>query len=99
MNPAKSFDYRKLFDLSGRIALVVGGGSGIGQAGAEGMAAQGAHVIVADIVPEDAKGVAQRISYAGGRVKTQKMDAFVISIGDAMVHAVTLELLPLFQLI
>ena len=40
MNPAKSFDYRKLFDLSGRVALVIGGGSGIGQAGAEGMAAQ-----------------------------------------------------------
>jgi len=48
MNPAKSFDYRKLFDLSGRVALVVGGGSGIGQAGAEGMAAQGAHVVSVD---------------------------------------------------
>src|ERR1700682_3026493 len=67
MNPAKSFDYRKLFDLSGRVALVVGGGSGIGQAGAWGMAAQGAHVVVADIVPEDAKGVAERISGAIGK--------------------------------
>jgi uridylate kinase len=27
MNPDKVFDFRSLFDLSGRIALVVGGGS------------------------------------------------------------------------
>jgi NAD(P)-dependent dehydrogenase (short-subunit alcohol dehydrogenase family) len=54
MNPAKSFDYRALFDLSGRVALVVGGGSGIGQAGAEGLGAHGAHVCVADNTPADA---------------------------------------------
>ncbi|TMG82387.1 MAG: 3-oxoacyl-ACP reductase, partial [Betaproteobacteria bacterium] len=30
MNPAKTIDYAKLFDLSDRVALVVGGGSGIG---------------------------------------------------------------------
>jgi NAD(P)-dependent dehydrogenase (short-subunit alcohol dehydrogenase family) len=74
MNPAKSFDFSKLFDLSGRVALVVGGGSGIGQAGAEGMAAQGAHVVVADIVAEDAKGVAERISSAGGKATSVQID-------------------------
>src|SRR5258708_16395892 len=84
MNPAKSFDYRKLFDLSGRVALVVGGGSGIGQAGAEGMAAHGAHVVVADIVPEDAKGVAERISGAGGKA----ISAQLAVRGTAAVHAI-----------
>src|SRR6266480_1541946 len=88
MNPAKSFDYRKLFDLSGRIALVVGGGSGIGQAGAEGMAAQGAHVIVADIVPEDAQGVAKRISDAGGKATSVQIDVRGTAAVDAMVGAV-----------
>lgn len=42
-------DYRSLFDLSGKTALVVGAGSGIGQASALGLAAFGARVICADI--------------------------------------------------
>src|SRR5436853_6536685 len=85
MNPAKPFDYRALYDLSARVALVVGGGSGIGQAGAEGMAAQGAHVIVADIVPEDAQGVAKRISDAGGKATSAQIDVRGTAAGDAMV--------------
>jgi NAD(P)-dependent dehydrogenase (short-subunit alcohol dehydrogenase family) len=88
MNPAKSFDYRGLFDLSGRVALVVGGGSGIGQAGAEGIAALGAHVVVADIVPDDAKGVAERISGAGGKASPLHIDVRSTAAVDAMVEAV-----------
>src|ERR1700675_4142441 len=88
MNPAKSFDFSKLFDLSGRVALVVGGGSGIGQAGAEGMAAQGARVVVADIVPEDAKGVAERISSAGGKATSVQIDVRSTAAVDAMVNIV-----------
>ena len=67
MNPDSKFDYRALFDLSDRVALVVGGGSGIGQAGAEGLAAHGAQVVVADISADDANGVAGRIQTAGGK--------------------------------
>src|SRR3982074_3616520 len=88
MNPAKSFDYRRLFDLSGRVALVVGGGSGIGQAGAEGIAAQGARVVVADVVPQDAKGVAERISRAGGKATSVQIDVRNTAAVDAMVDAV-----------
>ena len=43
------FDYSKMFDLSGRRALVIGGASGIGQASALGLAAHGAEVVVADV--------------------------------------------------
>ena len=38
-----------LFDLSGRTAVVVGAGSGLGQASAIGLADAGAHVVVADL--------------------------------------------------
>lgn len=41
-------DYSRLFRLDGRTAVVVGGGSGIGREGALALAAQGAHVVVAD---------------------------------------------------
>src|ERR1700694_3644940 len=74
MNPAKTFDYRALFDLSSRVALVVGGGSGIGQASAEGLAALGAHVVVADVVADDARGVAERIRAAGGMASALHVD-------------------------
>src|ERR671921_475703 len=42
------FDYRSMFDLSGKTALVVGAGSGIGEAKAQGVAAFGARVLCAD---------------------------------------------------
>jgi NAD(P)-dependent dehydrogenase (short-subunit alcohol dehydrogenase family) len=91
MNPAKSFDYRALFDLSGRLALVVGGGSGIGQAGAEGLAAHGAHVVVADITGADAEGVAARIEAAGGKASALPIDVRDTGAVERMVAAVVQE--------
>ena len=41
-------DYGALFRLDGRLAVVVGGGSGIGRESALALAAQGARVVVAD---------------------------------------------------
>jgi gluconate 5-dehydrogenase len=39
-------DYRELFDLKNRCAVVIGGGGGIGGAIAEGLAAVGANVVI-----------------------------------------------------
>ena len=85
MNPAKSFDYRALYELSGRVALVVGGGSGIGQAGAEGIAAFGAHVIVADILLDDAKGVSEGIRDRGGKSSAVHVDVRETASVERMV--------------
>jgi NAD(P)-dependent dehydrogenase (short-subunit alcohol dehydrogenase family) len=52
--------------LQGKVALVVGGGSGMGRAGALAMAAEGAAVAVSDIALERAEAVAASITDGGG---------------------------------
>ncbi len=59
-------------DLSGKRALVTGGGSGIGLACVREFAGRGAHVIVADISREAAETVAAEV---GGR-------AWVVDLSD-----------------
>jgi len=54
----------QLFDLTGKTAAVIGGGSGIGEAVAIGAAAQGAHVAVLDSRVDAARAVAARLSGA-----------------------------------
>jgi NAD(P)-dependent dehydrogenase (short-subunit alcohol dehydrogenase family) len=83
------FDYRKLFDLSGRQALVVGAGSGIGEASALGLAAHGAHVFCGDINVEAVGRVADAIKATGGSAESL---AFDMRDGDAVVQ--TMATLP-----
>ncbi len=48
-------------ELTGRIAFITGGASGIGRAAAYRMAAEGAHVVVADVNASGAEAVASEI--------------------------------------
>lgn len=68
------FDYTKLFDLTGRQALVVGAGSGIGEAAALGLGAHGAEVLCGDINLEAAGKVAAAIVAAGGKAEAIAFD-------------------------
>jgi len=67
-------DYRSMFDLSGKDALVVGAGSGIGRAGAEALAAFGARVLCADVDAGAARKTAEGIAGAGGRAEPLELD-------------------------
>jgi rhamnulose-1-phosphate aldolase/alcohol dehydrogenase len=55
-------------ELAGRVAFITGGASGIGRAAAFRLAAEGAHVVIADLNAEGAQAVADEISKKhGGR--------------------------------
>jgi NAD(P)-dependent dehydrogenase (short-subunit alcohol dehydrogenase family) len=54
-------------DLSGRVAVVTGGGSGIGRGVALGLGAEGMTVAVADVQLANARAVAAEVESAGGR--------------------------------
>lgn len=71
---AKDFDATKLFRLDGKIALVVGAASGIGEACAVGFAQFGAHVVAADVDAEGAKATAARIAEGGGSAEPAAID-------------------------
>ena len=60
--------------LDGRVAVVTGGGRGIGAAEAERLAQEGAHVAVFDMREEDAAATARRIGDAGGRAAAYGVD-------------------------
>lgn len=60
-------DINSLFDLSGKVAVVTGGGDGIGAGCCRILAAAGASVVVSDINADKAKAVADEISASGGR--------------------------------
>ncbi|HJQ28496.1 MAG TPA: SDR family NAD(P)-dependent oxidoreductase [Rubrobacter sp.] len=68
------FDYRSMFDLTGKTALVVGAGSGIGEASAHGLAAFGAFVVCADVNGEAADNTANEIRSAEGKADALQLD-------------------------
>ena len=61
-------------DLSGKVFLVAGGGSGIGAETARILARRGASVVVGDIHAGNAAAVAQEIATAGGQASACAFD-------------------------
>lgn len=82
---ARPRDWMSNSQLDGLVALVVGGGSGIGEATAITLAANGARVAVADRRKEAADGVVAKIEADGGEALSLVMDVAVASEIDAAV--------------
>jgi NAD(P)-dependent dehydrogenase (short-subunit alcohol dehydrogenase family) len=64
-------NYERLFRLDDRVAVVIGAGSGIGEAAARGLAAHGAFVVCADVQTERAGRTASSI---GDRANANAVD-------------------------
>jgi NAD(P)-dependent dehydrogenase (short-subunit alcohol dehydrogenase family) len=75
-----------LFDLSGKTAAVIGGGSGIGEAVAIGAAKQGAGVVILDANATAATAVASQIPGAGAAALDIRDGAAVTAAFDAIVR-------------
>ena len=76
-----------LFDLSGKGALVTGGGLGIGQAIAHRLAEAGASLMIADVNVAAAKEVAQGIESRGGKAASIASDVSKAEDAEAAVRA------------
>lgn len=81
VNMAELPGIAQLFNLSGRCAVVTGGGAGIGQAAAQRLAEAGARVVVTDVNMELAAQTVDLIVKAGGRASALRADAQ--SVADA----------------
>ncbi len=63
-----------LFDLTGRVAVVTGGGSGLGQAIAVGYAQLGVTVVIADVNMSGAEATLATIAQQGGKAVLAELD-------------------------
>ncbi len=73
--------------VAGKVALVAGAGGGIGGAGAEALAREGAAVFCTDIDAAAAEATAGRIHNAGGHAAAQFLDVTDRAAVDAAVAA------------
>ena len=80
----------KLFDLTGRVAMITGGGQGIGRAYALAFAEAGACAVIAERNTESAERVAAEVRAAGGRALACVTDVASADSAAAAVAA-TLE--------
>src|SRR5687767_6403647 len=72
--------------LQDRVAIITGAAQGIGQAIAQGLAREGAAVVIADLQEAKAQETAASINEAGGRALAVKVDVLHLPDLSAMVE-------------
>ncbi len=63
-----------MFELTDKVAIVTGGGRGIGKAISKALASQGANVVIADILVDEAEQTVSEIKDSGGKAVQIKTD-------------------------
>ena len=79
-------------DFEGKVALVTGGGRGIGKAAATKFAEGGADIVIADIDPHTARDTAEGLSALGVRAVSISLDIGDIGQIESMVYEAVSEL-------
>lgn len=84
-------DIHKLFDLTGKVAIVTGGGDGIGKGSCEILSQAGASVVVSDLALGKAQAVVDEIKSKGGKAIAVECnvleDGDLVKLVDAAVMA------------
>ena len=83
---------RDLFDLSGRVAIVTGGGSGIGRQMAEALAELGADLVLCARRPERCEQAAEELAALGVRALGLRCDVSDKAEVDGLVAQTLAEL-------
>jgi NAD(P)-dependent dehydrogenase (short-subunit alcohol dehydrogenase family) len=73
-------------EFQDKIAIVTGGGSGIGRSICTYLAERGAHVVAADRNPEAAAGTVALIRSTGGSAETQRVDVSDPGEVESLIH-------------
>ncbi len=97
-NPAGVPRVDKLFRLDGQVAVIAGGGNGIGRMTSHVLAQSGALVVVIDLDAAASDSVAQEIAEAGGRAMVRHLDvtdeaAVVAAFGAVVAEQGRLDVL------
>ncbi len=79
---------KNLFTLENRVVVVVGAGSGIGEAVALGAAGQGARVVCLDVKAETAEATASRIRSDGGIADAAALDIVDSAAVDGAIQRI-----------
>lgn len=77
--------------LDNKVALITGAASGMGKAMAQGYAAEGAHVVIADLNIDGANAVAEEIRSAGGAASAKAFNVTDAEASKTLVDEIVAE--------